>query len=124
MSIKDWGSLLKQAQEMQSKMADVQRDLAEKKVEVSTGGGMVKIVANGANEIISVHIDDELINMSDREVLEDLMTGAINEVHRKVKDLAQEEMTRFTGGIKITLGNETSQNKSEEQKTLEPSDTE
>ena len=101
MSVKDWGSLLKQAQEMQSKMAGVQRDLAEKKVEVSTGGGMVKIVANGVNEIISVHIDDELINMNDREVLEDLMTGAINEVHRKVKELAQEEMTRFTGGIKI-----------------------
>ena len=101
MSAKDWGSLLKQAQEMQSKMADVQRDLAEKQVEVSTGGGMVKIVANGVNEIISVHIDDELINMNDREVLEDLITGAINEVHRKVKDLAQKEMTRFTGGIKI-----------------------
>ena len=101
MSVKDLGSLFKQAQEMQSKMAEVHRDLAEKKVEVSTGGGMVKIVANGVNEIISVHIDDELINMNDREVLEDLITGAINEVHRKVKELAQEEMTRFTGGIKI-----------------------
>jgi DNA-binding YbaB/EbfC family protein len=101
MSIKDWGSLFKQAQEMQSKMEDVQRDLAKKTVEVSTGGGMVKIIANGVNEIISVHIDDELINMNDREVLEDLLTGAINEVHRKVKSLAQEEMTRFTGGIKI-----------------------
>jgi hypothetical protein len=62
---------------------------------------MVKIVANGINEIISVHVDDELINMQDREVLEDLITGAINEVHRKVKDMAQGEMTRFTGGIKI-----------------------
>ena len=101
MSVKDWGSLLKQAQEMQSKMAEVQRDLAKKKVEASTGGGMVKIVANGVNEIISFHIDDELINMNDREVLEDLIIGAVNEVHRKVKDLAQEEMTRFTGGIKI-----------------------
>ena len=101
MSVKDWDALFKQAQEMQSKMADVQRDLAGKKVEVSTGGGMVKITANGANEILSIHIDDELINMNDREVLEDLITGAINEVHRKVKDLAQQEMTRFTGGIKI-----------------------
>ena len=101
MSVKYLGSLFKHAQEMQSKMADVQRYLAEKKVEVSTGGGMVKVVANGVNEIISVHIDDELINMNDREVLEDLITGAINEVHRKVKDLAQKEMTRFTGGIKI-----------------------
>ena len=101
MSVKDLGSIFKQAQEMQTKMADVQRDLAEKKVEVSIGGGMVKVVANGINEIISIHIDDELISMNDREVLEDLLTGAINEVHRKVKDLAQEEMTRFTGGIKI-----------------------
>ena len=101
MSVKDWGALFKYAQEMQSKMAAVQKDLAEKKVEVSTGGGMVKITANGVNEILSVYIDDELINMNDREVLEDLMIGAVNEVHRKVKDLAQEEMTRFTGGIKI-----------------------
>ena len=101
MSGKDLGSIFKQAQKMQTKMADVQRDLAEKKVEVSTGGGMVKVVANGINEIISINIDDELISMNDREVLEDLLTGAINEVHRKVKDLAQEEMTRFTGGIKI-----------------------
>ena len=101
MSVKDLGSMFKQAQEMQTKMADVQRDLAEKKVEASTGGGMVKVVANGINEIISINIDDELISMNDREVLEDLLTGAINEVHRKVKDLAQEEMTRFTGGIKI-----------------------
>ena len=101
MSVKDWGSLFKQAQEMQSKMAEVQRDLAEKKVEVSTGGGMVKVSANGLNEILSIHIDDELVNMKDREVLEDLVVGAINEVHRKVKDLAQEEMTRFTGGMKI-----------------------
>ena len=101
MSVKNWGALFKQAQEMQSKMADVQRDLAEKKIEVSTGGWMVKIVANGINEILSVHIDQELINMNDREVLEDLMTGANNEVHRKVKELAQEEMARFTGGIKI-----------------------
>ena len=101
MSVKDWSALFKQAQEMQSKMADVQRDLAGNKVEVSTGGGMVKIKANGVNEILSIHIDDELINMNDREVLEDLMIGAVNEVHRKVKDLGQEEMTRFTGGIKI-----------------------
>ena len=101
MSVKDWGALFKQAQEMQLKIADVQRDLAERKIEVSTGGGMVKIIANGVNEILSIHIDDELINMNDREVLEDLIIGAVNEVHRKVKDLAQEEMTRFTGGIKI-----------------------
>ncbi|PIQ97277.1 MAG: YbaB/EbfC family nucleoid-associated protein [Nitrospinae bacterium CG11_big_fil_rev_8_21_14_0_20_56_8] len=98
---KDWGSLFKQAQDMQAKLAQIQKDLAEKKVQVTTGGGMVKITANGINDILSVSIDDELINMQDREILEDLIVGAVNEVHRKVKDLAQEEMSQLTGGIKI-----------------------
>ena len=94
-------SMFKQAKELQSKMADIKKDLASKTVEVSTGGGMVKITANGINQVLSVHIDDELINMQDREVLEDLILAGMNEVHKKVKDLAQEEMTRLTGGIKI-----------------------
>ena len=93
--------MFKQAQEMQSKLAEIQEGLADKTVEVSTGGGMVKVVANGLNEIISVHIDDELINMSDRGMLEDLITGAMNEVQKKVKELAQGEMSKLTGGIKI-----------------------
>jgi nucleoid-associated protein EbfC len=101
MSDKGWLSMFKQAQDMQSKISEIQEGLAEKTVEVSTGGGMVKVVANGLNEIISVHIDDELINMSDREVLEDLITGAMNEVQKKVKELAQGEMSKLTGGLKI-----------------------
>ncbi|MZH02398.1 MAG: YbaB/EbfC family nucleoid-associated protein [Nitrospinae bacterium] len=101
MSDKSWLSLFKQAQDMQSKLSEIQEGLADKTVEVSTGGGMVKVVANGLNEIISVHIDDELINMSDREVLEDLIAGAMNEVQKKVKELAQDEMSKLTGGLKI-----------------------
>jgi DNA-binding protein YbaB len=61
----------------------------------------VRVVANGLNEIISVHIDDELINMSDRGMLEDLIAGAMNEVQKKVKELAQGEMSKLTGGLKI-----------------------
>jgi nucleoid-associated protein EbfC len=101
MSDKSWLSMFKQAQDMQSKLAEIQEGLADKTVEASTGGGMVKVVANGLNEIISVHIDDELINMSDRGMLEDLITGAMNEVQKKVKELAQGEMSRLTGGLKI-----------------------
>ena len=101
MSDKSWLSMFKQAQDMQSKLAEIQKGLADKTVEVSTGGGMVKVVANGLNEIISVHIDDELINMSDRGMLEDLITGAMNEVQKKVKELAQGEMSQLTGGLKI-----------------------
>ena len=96
-----FGDLFKNAQVIQEKMAGVQEELAKKKVEASTGGGMVKIVANGNNEILHVHIDEELINMQDKAILEDLVAGAVNEVHRKVKELAQEEMTKLTGGIKI-----------------------
>ena len=101
MSDKSWLSMFKQAQDMQSKLAEIQEGLADKTVEVSTGGGMVKVVANGINEIISVHIDDELINMSDRGMLEDLITGAMNEIQKKVKELAQSEMSQLTGGLKI-----------------------
>ena len=97
----DFGSIFKQAKEMQSKLEGIQQELARKRVEVSTGGGMVQIIANGLNEILSVKIDNELINMQDREVLEDLVVGAINEVHRKVKELAQDKMSQLTGGIKI-----------------------
>ncbi len=101
MSENSWSSMFNQVKNMQSKMAEIQEDLAKKTVEVSTGGGMVKMTANGVNEILSVEIDDELINMRDREVLEDLVAGAVNEVHRRVKELAQSEATKLTGGIKI-----------------------
>ena len=86
---------------MQSKLAEIQEGLADKTIEVSTGGGMEEVIANGLNEIISVKIDDELINMNDREVLEDLITGAVNEASKKVKEMAQEEMKKITGGVKI-----------------------
>ena len=98
---KGWTGLFKQATQMQSKLAEIQEGFADKTIEVSTGGGMVKVVANGLHEIISIHIDDELINMNDREVLEDLITGAMNEVHKKVKEQAQDEMSKLTGGLKI-----------------------
>lgn len=96
-----FGDILKNAQAMQEKMKDMQAELAMKRVTASAGGGMVQITANGLNEILHVHIDEELINMQDREVLEDLVTGAINEVHRKVQELSQEEMKKLTGGLEI-----------------------
>ncbi len=95
------GGMFQQAKEMQSKIGEMQEELRQKQVEVSTGGGMVTVVANGLNEILSVKIDDELINMQDRAVLEELVAGAMNEVTRKVKELAQEELSKVTGGIKI-----------------------
>lgn len=98
---KGLGAIFKQAQEMQSKMAEIQKELARQTVEVSVGGGMIKMTANGLSEVLSVKIDDELINMQDREVLEDLVAAAVNEIHRKVKELNQGEMSKLTGGLKI-----------------------
>lgn len=98
---KGFGAIFKQAQEMQSKIAEIQKDLARRTTEVSVGGGMVKMTSNGLGEILSVKIDDELINMQDREILEDLVVGAVNEIQRKSKELNREEMSKLTGGIKI-----------------------
>ena len=77
---KGMGDMFKQAAEMKSKLAEIQDTLATKQIEVSTGGGMVKITANGNNEILHVHIDEELINMQDRAILEDLVAGAVNDL--------------------------------------------
>jgi len=98
---KGLGAMFKQARDLQGKMAELQQELGKQTVSAETGGGMVKVTANGNNEILAIHIDEELINMQDRTILEDLVTGAVNEVHRKVKELAQEEMSKLTGGIKI-----------------------
>ncbi len=95
------GGLFQQAKEMQSKLGEIQDSLREKRVEATTGGGMVTVTANGLNEILSVNIDDDLITMQDRAVLEELVAGAMNEVTRKVKEIAQEELSQLTWGIKI-----------------------
>ncbi|QPJ61450.1 MAG: YbaB/EbfC family nucleoid-associated protein [Candidatus Nitronauta litoralis] len=96
-----FGGMLQQFKDMQSKFGEVQDKLREKRIEASTGGGMVKVTANGLNEILSVQIDEELINMQDRAILEELTAGAMNEVTRQAKALFAEEVSQLTGGIKI-----------------------
>ena len=99
--LKDMGALFKQAKEMQSKMTEIQESLAQQKVEASVGGGMVQVTANGNNEILAVKVEEELINMKDKAILEDLLVGAINEAMRKANELKQTEMAKLTGGMKI-----------------------
>ena len=77
------GNIMKQAQKVQERIAEVQRDLINKKVEASSGGGMVTVTANGRQEILSVKIDPSVISMQDVEMLEDLVLAAVNEVLRK-----------------------------------------
>ena len=99
--MKDIGKLLKQAQQMQAKMAQVQAELAEKSVEASAGGGMVKVVMNGRHEVISVTIDPEVVDPQDIEMLEDLVAAAVTEAANRVEEMVRDEMSSITGGMPL-----------------------
>jgi DNA-binding YbaB/EbfC family protein len=93
--------LMKQAQKMQEQMAKTQSELADKTVEVEAGGGKVKVVANGAGDVISIKIDKEIVDPNDVEFLEEVVLSGVKNAIEKGKELAQSEMTRITGGLGI-----------------------
>ena len=95
------GNLLKQAQEMQSRMAKIQEELAQKTVDGSAGGGMVRVTVNGQLALTAMKIDPTVINSEEKEMLEDLIMAAINDGMRKARDMASSEMSKITGGLKI-----------------------
>lgn len=95
------GNLMKTAQKLQEKMTKLQEELGEKTVETSSGGGMVTVVANGKQEIVSIKIDPEVIDTSDVEMLEDLVLAAVNDALYQAKQMVTEEMSKLTGGVKI-----------------------
>lgn len=97
--MKDLGKLLKQAQQVQAKVAEMQAELALKTVEASAGGGMVTVVMNGKNEVVSMKIDPEVVDPGDVEMLEDLVIAALNEARSKVEEMIQNEMSAITGGF-------------------------
>jgi nucleoid-associated protein EbfC len=99
--MKDMGKLLKQAQQMQERLAEMQARLAEKTVEASSGGGMVKAVMNGKHEVVSLKIDPEVVNPADVEMLEDLIVAALSEARTRVDDMIRNEMSSLTGGLPI-----------------------
>ncbi len=99
--MKDMGKLLKQAQQVQERLAELQAKLGEKTVEATAGGGMVTVVMNGRHEVISMKIEPEVVNPSDVEMLEDLVIAAVNEARSKVDDLIKSEMSSLTGGLPI-----------------------
>ncbi len=95
------GKLMKQAQEMQQKMAKLQDELAHMEVEGTSGGGMVRVKMNGQQEVLAVQIDPQVFTDGDKEMLEDLMVAAFNEARRQALDLAKEEMSKLTGGLPL-----------------------
>jgi DNA-binding YbaB/EbfC family protein len=97
----DMGEILKQAQALQSKIAELQAAAQSKTAEASVGGGMVTAVVNGKLELVSIRIEPQVFEAGDREMLQDLVIAAVNEAIRKVQQLMAEEMSKATGGLKI-----------------------
>ncbi|TDQ38268.1 YbaB/EbfC family nucleoid-associated protein [Aureibacillus halotolerans] len=94
-------NMMKQMQKMQKKMAEAQEELAEKTVEATAGGGMVKVVANGSKQIVEIIIDQEAVDPDDVEMLQDLVIAATNEALKKVEEMTNETMGQFTKGMNI-----------------------
>ena len=98
LGIKD---LIQQAQGLQSKIAALQEELADKTVVGSSGGDMVRVEANGAQEILSIKIERDLLSPDDPELLEDLIVAAVNNALAKSRELMTEEVKKLTGGFPI-----------------------
>jgi len=92
---------MKQVQKMQQEMLKMQEELANRTVEGTAGGGVVKAVASGKNELVSIEIKPEAVDPEDVEMLQDLVLTAVNEALRKAQDMINTEMARLTGGFKI-----------------------
>jgi hypothetical protein len=99
--VKGFGNIMKEAQKLQQQMEALQAEVAKKKVDATSGGGMVTVEANGKQEILSIRIDREVINPDDAQMLEDLVLAACNEALRKSRDMVQAEMGKLTAGLKI-----------------------
>jgi DNA-binding YbaB/EbfC family protein len=97
----DLGGLLKQAQQLQERIAGVQDELAERTAEGRAGGGLVTAVVNGKLELLSVEIDPSLLQSPDQEMLQDLVVAAVNEGIRAAQRLVADEMQKVTGGLPL-----------------------
>ena len=102
--MKNLGQMMKQAQEMQSKMNDVQNKLGEMEVVGTSGAGIVEIILSGKNDVKSLKIDPSVIDKSDPGVLEDLIIAAFNDARSKVEVRVSEKMAEITGGIQLPPG--------------------
>lgn len=95
------GDVLKQAQALQEQMSELQKQAAERTVESSAGGGMVKAVVNGRMELVSIEIDPEALAARDKEMLQDLIVAAVNQGIRNAQALVAQEMKKLTGGLNL-----------------------
>jgi len=95
--------ILKEAQKMQTRMAQLQDELASRTVEAAAGGGMVRVQANGAGDLVSVKIAPEVVDPQEIDMLEDLVLAAVNEALRLGKEKANRQMEQVTGGMGLSM---------------------
>ena len=99
--MKGMGNMMKQAQKLQSKMMKLQEELEQKTVEATAGGGMIKVVANGRQQVVSIDIEKEVVDPEDVEMLQDLVLAAVNDALNKSQEMVSSQMGKLTGGMKI-----------------------
>jgi hypothetical protein len=99
MGIPNMAGMMKQVQKMQEKMAQVQQELEQKTVTAESGGGMVKVTANGKQQLVRIQIEKEVVNPEDVEMLEDLILAATNKALEEASRMAQEEIAKATSGM-------------------------
>lgn len=98
---KGLGNIMKQAQQMQAKMARVQQELEKREIEATAGGGMVTAKVNGKQELLSLQIEKDVVDPEDIDMLQDLVMAAVNEAIKQSQKMIQEEMGKVTGGMSI-----------------------
>ena len=99
--MKNLSGLMKQAQKLQAKMAEMQEEVGNRTVTAQAGGGMVEAVANGRLELVSLRIDPEVANHDDVDMLQDLILAAVNEALNRAREMMAQEMAKLTGGLQI-----------------------
>ncbi len=97
------GDLMRQAQALQERMAKLQEEAGSKTVQGSAGGGMVTVVANGRQEVLSVTLDPEIVKAQDQEMLQDLIVAGVNDALKKAQAMMAEEMKSVTGGMGLNI---------------------
>ena len=97
----DMNKLMKQVQKLQARMQKIQEELAAEEIEGSAGGGMVKAVVNGQQEVLEIKIEPDILEDGDIEMLQDLVVAAVNDAIKKSKEHAGEKMASLTGGMSI-----------------------
>lgn len=98
---KNMNALMKQAQQMQQKMATLQKELEARELETSSGGGMIKVKVNGKQEVLAISINPECVDPSDVETLEELVLTGVNQAIKESQDMVSNAMSKVTGGLSI-----------------------